>query len=180
MNPTLTEARRRLFFARNSCRLSAASNDYLVDEQLHRTNTRRQMRFMVIVKATKSSETGALANEELLAAMGNYDEELAKAGMLGRAGLVGLASIEFRGAVLCFRDILCHGFARRGPRAVAACSARRNAGDQDLGRSLFEPLTTFSGKPPLAAKIPSFTSPSSHGAKSLSLSRFARCSLNVA
>jgi hypothetical protein len=40
------------------------------------------MRFMVIVKATKSSEAGALPSEELLAAMGNYNEELAKAGVL--------------------------------------------------------------------------------------------------
>jgi hypothetical protein len=40
------------------------------------------MRFMVIVKATKSSETGALPSEELLAEMGKYNEELAKAGVL--------------------------------------------------------------------------------------------------
>jgi hypothetical protein len=46
------------------------------------------MRFMVLVKATKSSEAGAGPSEELLAAMGNYNEELTKAGvMLAGEGL---------------------------------------------------------------------------------------------
>ncbi|HKG76073.1 MAG TPA: YciI family protein [Beijerinckiaceae bacterium] len=46
------------------------------------------MRFMVIVKATKDSEAGIMPSEELLAAMGKYNEELAKAGiMLDGAGL---------------------------------------------------------------------------------------------
>ena len=40
------------------------------------------MRFMVIVKATRDSEAGALPSEELLTAMGKYNEELAKAGVL--------------------------------------------------------------------------------------------------
>jgi hypothetical protein len=40
------------------------------------------MRFMVIVKATKSSEAGNLPGEELLAEMGKYNEELIKAGVL--------------------------------------------------------------------------------------------------
>ena len=40
------------------------------------------MRFMVIVKATTDSEAGALPSEELLTAMGKYNEELAKAGIL--------------------------------------------------------------------------------------------------
>lgn len=40
------------------------------------------MRFMVIVKATQDSEAGALPTEELLTAMGKYNEELAKAGIL--------------------------------------------------------------------------------------------------
>ena len=46
------------------------------------------MRFMVMVKATKNSEQGAMPSEELLAAMGKYNEELAKAGvMLAGEGL---------------------------------------------------------------------------------------------
>jgi hypothetical protein len=40
------------------------------------------MRFMVIVKADKSSEAGALPSQELLAEMGKFNEELAKAGVL--------------------------------------------------------------------------------------------------
>jgi hypothetical protein len=46
------------------------------------------MRFMVIVKATKESETGAMPDPELMAAMGKYNEELVKAGvMLAGEGL---------------------------------------------------------------------------------------------
>jgi hypothetical protein len=46
------------------------------------------MRFMILVKATKSSEAGVLPSEELLAAMGKYNEELVKAGvMLAGEGL---------------------------------------------------------------------------------------------
>ena len=37
---------------------------------------------MVMVKATKNSETGMPANPELLAAMGKYNEELLKAGVM--------------------------------------------------------------------------------------------------
>jgi hypothetical protein len=40
------------------------------------------MRFMVIVKADKSSEAGVLPDEKLLAEMTKYNEELAKAGVL--------------------------------------------------------------------------------------------------
>jgi hypothetical protein len=40
------------------------------------------MRFMVIVKATKDSEAGVMPGEELLAAMGRFNEELAKAGVM--------------------------------------------------------------------------------------------------
>jgi hypothetical protein len=43
---------------------------------------------MVIVKATKDTEAGVMPSTELLAAMGNYNEELVKAGiMLGGDGL---------------------------------------------------------------------------------------------
>jgi hypothetical protein len=40
------------------------------------------MRVMVIVKATKNSEAGAMPSEALLTAMGNYNEELVKAGIM--------------------------------------------------------------------------------------------------
>jgi hypothetical protein len=46
------------------------------------------MRFIVIVKATKDSEAGVMPSEQLLTEMGNYNEELAKAGiMLAGEGL---------------------------------------------------------------------------------------------
>lgn len=46
------------------------------------------MRVMVIVKASKESEAGIMPSTELLAAMGNYNEELVKAGiMLAGEGL---------------------------------------------------------------------------------------------
>jgi hypothetical protein len=40
------------------------------------------MRFMVIVKATKDSETGVMPSEELLVAMGKFNEEMVKAGIM--------------------------------------------------------------------------------------------------
>ena len=46
------------------------------------------MRVMVMVKATADSEAGAMPSEELLAAMGAFNEELVKAGvMLAGEGL---------------------------------------------------------------------------------------------
>jgi hypothetical protein len=57
-----------------------------------RTEINRQgdttMRFMVIVKSSQESESGEMPSEELLTAMGNYNEELVKAGIiLGMDGL---------------------------------------------------------------------------------------------
>ena len=40
------------------------------------------MRFMIFVKASADSEAGILPSEELMTAMGNFNEELAKAGIL--------------------------------------------------------------------------------------------------
>lgn len=46
------------------------------------------MRFMVIVKANKDSEAGKMPTEEMLTKMGQFNEELAKAGvMLAGEGL---------------------------------------------------------------------------------------------
>src|SRR5687768_7825890 len=47
------------------------------------------MRVMVIVKANKESESGALPDEKMLTEMGNYNEELSRAGvMLAGEGLL--------------------------------------------------------------------------------------------
>jgi hypothetical protein len=46
------------------------------------------MRFMVLVKANEESEAGVMPDEQILAAMGKYNEELVKAGvMLAGEGL---------------------------------------------------------------------------------------------
>ena len=46
------------------------------------------MRFMILIKATKDSEAGVMPSEQLLAEMGNFNEELVKAGvMLAGEGL---------------------------------------------------------------------------------------------
>ena len=46
------------------------------------------MRFMILVKADKNTEAGVLPDEKLLTAMGKYNEELVKAGvMLAGEGL---------------------------------------------------------------------------------------------
>ncbi|TKS61001.1 MAG: dehydrogenase [Nitrospira sp.] len=46
------------------------------------------MRFMILVKADKNSETGVLPDEKLLTEMGKFNEELVKAGvMLAGEGL---------------------------------------------------------------------------------------------
>ncbi|MGH6739249.1 MAG: YciI family protein, partial [Bradyrhizobium sp.] len=46
------------------------------------------MRVLVMVKATKESEAGQMPSEALLAAMGRFNEELVKAGvMLAAEGL---------------------------------------------------------------------------------------------
>ncbi len=44
------------------------------------------MRVMVLVKATTESEAGVMPTPELLAAMGRFNEEIAKAGILAGAG----------------------------------------------------------------------------------------------
>jgi hypothetical protein len=46
------------------------------------------MRFMMLVKANKDSEAGVLPSKELVAAMGKFNEEMVKAGvLLGGEGL---------------------------------------------------------------------------------------------
>jgi hypothetical protein len=40
------------------------------------------MRFMVMVRANEISESGAMPDEKILTAMGNFNEELVKAGVL--------------------------------------------------------------------------------------------------
>jgi hypothetical protein len=59
------------------------------------------MRFMVMVPANKESEAGVLPDEKILTAMGKFNEEMAKAGvMLAGEGLQASskgARLEFKG-----------------------------------------------------------------------------------
>jgi hypothetical protein len=64
----------------------------LFDALLKDDNSNRSgettMRFMVMVKATKESEAGVMPTEQMFREMGNYNEELVKAGvMLAGEGL---------------------------------------------------------------------------------------------
>ena len=59
------------------------------------------MRFMVIVKASKDSEAGVMPSTELLTAMGKFNEEMVKAGiMLAGEGL----QASSKGARIHFGD----------------------------------------------------------------------------
>ena len=44
------------------------------------------MKFMILVKAVKTSEAGLMPDEKLLTEMGKYNEELAKAGAAAVCG----------------------------------------------------------------------------------------------
>jgi len=54
------------------------------------------MRFMIIVKATQDTEAGVMPEEDLIAAMASYHEELAKAGVLLDANGLQPSSKGFR------------------------------------------------------------------------------------
>lgn len=66
------------------------------------------MRFMMIVKANKDSEAGQMPSEELLSAMGKYNEQLMQAGVL--VDLAGLhpsskgARVKFSGGKQTIMD----------------------------------------------------------------------------
>jgi len=97
--PPFETAREFFWLARGSCRFGLP----LIDQSLlppleyghpaeGRTKTRTEgdttMRFMILIKADKNSEAGAMPSEKLLAEMGTFNEELVKAGiMLAGEGL---------------------------------------------------------------------------------------------
>jgi len=54
------------------------------------------MRYMIIVKASKESEAGVMPEEKMIAAMGAYHEELAKAGILVDASGLQASSKGFK------------------------------------------------------------------------------------
>ena len=83
------------------------------------------MRVMVLIKANKESEAGVLPDEQLLTAMGDYNEELVKAGvMLAGEGLhrVPRAPVRFwRGAKRHRRPI--HRSKERDRRVLVVAGA---------------------------------------------------------
>jgi hypothetical protein len=92
------------------------------------------MRFMMIVRANKDSESGKMPSEELIAAMGKYNEELMKAGVL--VDLSGLQpsskGARNQGADRRLLDHQreiqgrCHRLGRARPRPVRRRPGRRN------------------------------------------------------
>jgi hypothetical protein len=90
------EANTRLTSSRDPKTSSHMSISSLLDRPIGKSQSnqrtenkrRKPMRFMVIVKASPESEAGVLPSQEILAAMGKYNEELANAGvMLAGEGL---------------------------------------------------------------------------------------------
>src|SRR5262249_3700796 len=70
-------------FSIGPCRSPPGSFDGGVERATARSIARSTaMRFMVIVKASKASEAGAMPDKKILEAMGKYNEELSKAGVL--------------------------------------------------------------------------------------------------
>ena len=66
------------------------------------------MRFMLIVKATKNSEAGIMPTEAELTAMGNFNDEMVKAGIVrGAEGLHASrrgARVKFKGRATTVKD----------------------------------------------------------------------------
>ena len=100
------------------------------------------MRVMVLVKATADSEMGILPSVELLAAMGRFNQELIKAGILrGDAAREGgwrcrdrrTHGDSWRGRVRVFcghlRQPLQHDPARHGAAGLKDLSTRRSPCD---------------------------------------------------
>src|SRR5207253_11344444 len=79
-----------------ACRFGGASFDVKIEGDM-------TMRFMMIVKASEDSEAGIMPSEDLLSAIGKYNEELMKAGvLLDGAGLQPSskgARIKFSGVI---------------------------------------------------------------------------------
>jgi len=65
------------------------------------------MRFMILIKADKNSEAGIMPSQELLAAMGKFNEELVKAGIM-QAGEGAPAQLQGRSRQILRRQAHRH------------------------------------------------------------------------
>jgi hypothetical protein len=54
----------------------------IVESLFEKRKGKAPMKFMILLKADKNAEAGVLPDEKLLAAMGKYNEDLVKAGVL--------------------------------------------------------------------------------------------------
>ena len=66
-------------YPQGTIRRNSKNDAGLTPSRVLSTERNKQMRVMVIVKATKNSEAGVMPSEELLTAMGQFNEELVKA-----------------------------------------------------------------------------------------------------
>ena len=104
------------------------------------------MRFMILVKADKNSEAGALPDEKLLTEMGKFNEELVKAGvMLAGEGLQPSskgARVKFSGnkRTVTRRTLRRDEGADR--RLLAVAGEIEGRGDR-MGQALPEPLARY-------------------------------------
>ena len=103
------------------------------------------MRYMILVKATKDSEAGVMPPEELLAAMADYHEQLAKAGVLldgkrAATKLEGLAHQIFRRQA--HRDRRALRRDERTRRRLHDHSSEVQAGGDGMGAGAFPILTS--------------------------------------
>jgi hypothetical protein len=80
------------------------------------------MKFMVLVKADKDSEAGALPDEKLLTEMTAYNEELAKAGVLLAAEGLHPSSKGARS-----RSVRCSMYLISGPRGPRSSRKKDSA-----------------------------------------------------
>ena len=100
------------------------------------------MRVMVLVKATKESEAGVMPSTELLTAMGRFNEELAKAGILETCGGLKPSShgvrVRFSGtARTVSRRPVCRN--QRACRRLLDMEGRFDGGSDRVGPPLPEP-----------------------------------------
>jgi hypothetical protein len=82
--PVAIQERTFGFASCGNCRFSLSPFDISLQAKRRRILTKEtiRMRVMVIVKANEDTEAGVMPSEQLLAEMGNYNEELVKAGIM--------------------------------------------------------------------------------------------------
>jgi hypothetical protein len=94
------------------------------------------MRFMAIVKASKDSEAGVMPGADGLAAMGKYNEELVKAGVMLAADGLHPSSKGLRAASSCWtsppasRRWCSLPSVRRRPGRASRCAKSGRAPDE--------------------------------------------------